>query len=141
MLFRSALGEFPGGKSVAYKEGSYVGYRYNDKYNIEPRFCFGHGLSYTQFTYTEPEINTANNKICCIVENTGAYDGSEVVQVYIRKNGSKFFQELKGFEKVFLKTGEKQKVIVQLEEIEEDAIYCIGSSSRDIRLKTGVINK
>lgn len=134
-----ALGEFPGGKSVAYKEGRYVGYRYNDKYNIEPRFCFGYGLSYTQFAYTEPEINTANNKICCIVENTGAYDGSEVVQVYIRKNGSKFFQELKGFEKVFLKTGEKQKVIVQLEEIEEDAIYCIGSSSRDIRLKTGVI--
>lgn len=129
-----ALGEFPGGKTVAYKEGSYVGYRYNDKYQVEPRFCFGHGLSYTEFKYSDASLKTAEKQICCTVENTGAYDGSEVVQVYVRKEGSKFFQELKGFAKVFIKAGERQQVTVQLEETWENAVYCIGSSSRDIRL-------
>lgn len=129
-----ALGEFPGGKTVAYKEGSYVGYRYNDKYQVEPRFCFGYGLSYTEFKYSDASLKTAEKQICCTVENTGAYDGSEVVQVYVRKEGSKFFQELKGFAKVFIKAGERQQVTVQLEETWENAVYCIGSSSRDIRL-------
>lgn len=129
-----ALGEFPGGKSVAYREGSYVGYRYQDKYQVEPRFCFGHGLSYTSFAYREGSADYENNRILCTLENTGAYDGSEVVQVYVRKEGSGFFQELKGFEKVFVKAGEKVRVEVSLEEMDADAEYCIGSSSRDIRI-------
>ncbi len=100
-----AVGEFAKEKSVAYKEGSYVGYRYNDKYQVEPRFCFGHGLSYTSFVYTEASLDFEKKQISCMIENTGAYNGSEVVQIYLRKDGSKFFQELKGFEKIFVKAG------------------------------------
>ena len=129
-----ALGEFPGGKSVAYRENSYVGYRYNDKYQVEPRFCFGHGLSYTAFAYSEGSIDYENKQVCCTLENTGNYDGSETVQVYVRKNGSKFFQELKGFEKVYVEAGKRVKVTVHLDEIDTEAVYCVGSSSRDIQL-------
>lgn len=129
-----AVGEFAGTKSVAYREGSYVGYRYNDKYQIEPEFCFGHGLSYTTFAYTDAKLDPEKKQVCCTIENTGVYDGSEAVQVYVRREGSKFFQELCGFEKVFVEAGQKAAVKVALEEIKTDAVYCIGSSSRDIRL-------
>lgn len=129
-----AVGEFAGTVNVAYREGSYVGYRYCDQYGVEPEFCFGHGLSYTTFVYTDARLDTENCQICCTIENTGAYDGSEVVQVYARREGSKFFQELKGFEKVFVKAGEKATVFVTLEQVDTDVVYCIGSSSRDIRL-------
>lgn len=129
-----AVGEFAKEKNVAYKEGSYVGYRYNDKYQVEPRFCFGHGLSYTSFVYTEASLDFEKKQISCMIENTGAYNGSEVVQIYLRKDGSKFFQELKGFEKIFIKAGQKQQVTIALREMEKDSLYCIGSSSRDIRL-------
>lgn len=129
-----AVGTFAETTSVAYREGSYVGYRYQDKYQVEPEFCFGHGLSYTTFVYADARLDTENQKVCCTVENTGNYDGSEVVQVYVRTEGSKFFQELKGFEKVFVKAGEKEEVAIVMERIDKDAVYCIGSSSRDIRL-------
>lgn len=129
-----AVGEFAGQKSVVYREGSYVGYRYNDKYKVEPEFCFGHGLSYTTFAYADAMLDFQKNEVSCTVENTGAYDGSEVVQVYVRKKGSKFYQELKGFEKVFIKAGQKVSVSVALGQMDTEAVYCIGSSSREIRL-------
>lgn len=132
-----AVGEFGGAKSVAYREGSYVGYRYNDQYGVEPQFCFGFGLSYTSFVYSDARLDSGTNRISCTVENTGERDGSEVVQVYERKKGSKFFQELRGFEKCFVKAGQKARVVVEIEKTDEDAVYCIGSSSRDIRLTLG----
>ncbi len=129
-----AVGEFASTKRVSYREGSYVGYRYNDKYGAEPEFCFGHGLSYTSFVYTDARLDPEKKQIYCTVENTGTCDGSEVIQVYIRKKDSKFFQELKGFEKCFVKAGQKVTAAVTLAETDADAVYCIGSSSRDIRL-------
>lgn len=129
-----AVGEFAGTKSVAYREGSFVGYRYNDKYQVEPEFCFGHGLSYTTFAYADARLDFEKKQVCCTLENTGEYDGSEVVQVYMRKEGSRFFQELKGFEKFHVKAGQKIQAAVTLSEIDAEAVYCIGSSSRDIRL-------
>lgn len=128
-----AVGEFAGKKSVAYREGSYVGYRYLDRHQIEPEFCFGHGLSYTTFSYTDVKLDFANKTVCCTLENTGRCDGSEVVQVYERRKEGKFFQELKGFEKVFVKAGQSVPVVVRLDQMDEDAVYCVGSSSRDIR--------
>lgn len=128
-----AVGEFAGKKSVAYREGSYVGYRYLDRHQIEPEFCFGHGLSYTTFSYTDVKLDFANKTVCCTLENTGRCDGSEVVQVYERRKEGKFFQELKGFEKVFVKAGQSVPVAVRLDQMDEDAVYCVGSSSRDIR--------
>lgn len=128
-----AVGEFASAKTVAYREGGYVGYRYIDRHQLEPEFCFGHGLSYTTFSYADVVLDFQEKKVCCTVENTGSYDGGEVVQVYVRRKGGKFFQELKGFEKVFVKAGQKAPVVVRLDEMDPDAVYCIGSSSRDIR--------
>lgn len=129
-----AVGEFGTTRSTAYREGSYVGYRYNDKYEIEPEFCFGHGLSYTTFTYADARLDAGQHTVYCTIENTGAYDGSEVVQVYVHRHGSKFVQELAGFEKVFVKAGHKAAAAVVLGRVEADAEYYIGSSSRDIRV-------
>lgn len=82
-----AVGEFPGDEKVRYKEGVFVGYRYNDAFGIEPEFCFGHGLSYTTFAYSGAEIkrNGAKLQVSCDVTNTGDRAGkeSDVVEVRI----------------------------------------------------------
>lgn len=82
-----AVGEFPGDEKVRYKEGVFVGYRYNDTFGIEPEFYFGHGLSYTTFAYSGAEIkrNGAKLQVSCDVTNTGDRAGkeSDVVEVRI----------------------------------------------------------
>ena len=106
------------GKNV-YAEGIYVGYRWYEHRDIEPLFAFGHGLSYTSFEYGEASLDKASLheggsiKLSVDVTNTGDRDGSEVVQLYISDMESKLerpVKELKGFEKVFIKAGETQKV-------------------------------
>ncbi len=135
-----ALGEFPGGKTVRYEEGAFVGYRYNDTFQIEPQFCFGHGLSYTEFVYGDPLVEEIDNKavVHCSVMNVGTVAGKEIVQVYLApKNRKKNqpVQELKGFEKVELEPMEKRMVSISIEDNREEMEVRIGSSSRDIRLK------
>lgn len=82
-----AVGGFPGDEKVRYKEGVFVGYRYNDTFGIEPEFCFGHGLSYTTFAYSGAEIkrNGAKLQVSCDVTNTGDRAGkeSDVIEVRI----------------------------------------------------------
>lgn len=129
-----SVGEFAGKKSVAYREGVYVGYRYMDKYGVEPQFCFGHGLSYTTFAYTDAKLDFEEKLIGCMLENTGEYDGSEVIQVYVRRAGSRIYQELIRFEKIFVKAGQRVPVCISLEHMNRGDAYCIGSSSKDIRL-------
>ena len=134
-----AIGEFPGGKTVRYKEGVFVGYRYNDTFEVEPQFCFGHGLSYTQFTYTNPTVEQKDGvtKVKCEVTNIGAMDGKEIVQVYLApKNRTKEepVQQLKGFEKIELKSGETKTVEISVEGDIQEMEIRIGASSRDIRL-------
>ena len=134
-----AVGEFPGeNKKVHYREGAFVGYRYNDTFQVEPQFCFGHGLSYTEFAYSHPEIRKENGKtiVSCDVTNAGACAGKEVVQVYLSPKNRKEnqpVQELKGFEKVELAPGATENVHVIVEDLQEDMEVRIGSSSRDIR--------
>lgn len=68
-----------------YEEGIYVGYRYFDSFGVEPRYHFGHGLSYTSFSITAeaPRAAADGLYIPVTVENTGnPYAGKEVVQVY-----------------------------------------------------------
>ena len=137
-----ALGELVEDKKVIYKEGKYVGYRYLDQYLIEPRFCFGHGLSYTSFAYRNLEVDRRKNSVLCLVKNTGPVAGGEFIQVYKRweKNEDSLYKELIGFEKVFLERGEERQVTLHIqEELERDWEILIGSSSRDIRL-TGNIH-
>lgn len=68
-----------------YEEGIYVGYRYFDSFGVEPRYHFGHGLSYTSFVITAeaPRAAADGLYIPVTVENSGnPYAGKEVVQVY-----------------------------------------------------------
>lgn len=131
------LGKAIGDKKVIYHEGRYVGYRYFDKYYVEPQYCFGHGLSYTSFEYRSLSVDRIENKILCCVKNTGNVAGGEIIQVYKRSNENEefSFQELIGFEKVFLEGGEETQITLNFEaEIENGCELLVGSSSRDIRL-------
>ena len=132
-----AVGEFATEKTVSYKEGIYVGYRYNEKEGIVPQFPFGYGISYTTFAYRDMKVDRAKHEVSCYVKNTGGVDGAEVVEVYrLAKKGSDApVKELKGFEKVYLKAGEEKQVTVFVEEETEDRNYVIGSSLTDIRLR------
>ena len=154
----SKFGEYPGDSVVHYKEGIYVGYRYYDSYNVEPQFCFGHGLSYTKFAYSGLDLTADNGgaTVKVTVQNSGETAGAEVVQVYVHDVLSKVKRpekELKGFRKVFLQPGESQEIEVKLpaaafkyydETIKDwqlepgEFTIEVGSSSRDIRLKDNI---
>ncbi len=109
---------FPGKElTVEYREGLYVGYRYFDKVDMDVLYPFGFGLSYTTFSYNDLIIT--DNGITLNVTNTGNYDGSEVVQLYIGLDNSNLYRvkkELKGFKKVFLKKGETKQVHIPFDE-------------------------
>ncbi len=103
-----------------YLEDIYVGYRYFDSFGIAPHWCFGYGLSYTEFSM-EPTAVTAdaeNVTISVRVKNTGEYPGKEVVQVYvsapISERLTKPYQELRGFAKTkVLSPGEEETVVIR----------------------------
>lgn len=156
--------DFGGRKDIVhYGEGIFVGYRYYDKKKMNVLFPFGHGLSYTEFHYSD--LETDRNTMCgddaltvsFYVENVGSVPGKEGVQLYVRKKESRIsrpVQELKGFEKISLAPGEKKRVEIVLNKRsfshydEERSAWCVepgeyeicvGASSRDIRLQKTVI--
>ena len=99
---------------VAYKEGILVGYRWFDTKNIEPLYCFGYGLSYTNFQYSGLKTDKTNYRpaesilATVKIKNTGKYAGKETVQLYISKSKSivnRAEKELKGFKKVTIAPG------------------------------------
>jgi beta-glucosidase len=149
-----ALGEYPGDSIVNYNEGIFVGYRYFDTYKKEPLFSFGHGLSYTTFDYSNIKVTKEGEGaiVTLTLKNTGSVEGAEVVQLYVsdpEASVERPMQELKAFQKVFLKPGESKEIKLTLN---KDAfqffdekkmswvlepgkfIINVGSSSRDIRL-------
>jgi beta-glucosidase len=155
-----ALKAFPGsGGVVKYEEGLLVGYRWFDTKTIEPLFPFGYGLSYTSFKYSDLKITDATSVdgSGAVIEfelaNTGAREGAEVAQVYVQDVQSTLprpLKELKGFKKVSLKPGAREKVSIALDRnafayfdparpgwVAEAGEFKIlaGSSSRDIRLE------
>lgn len=88
-----------------------------------PLFPFGYGLSYTSFNYGHVTLSSVQMSmddtliVSCNITNTGKYDASEVVQLYIRDKVASLIRpvrELKGFEKVFIKAGETQTVTFQV---------------------------
>ncbi|HPN37295.1 MAG TPA: glycoside hydrolase family 3 C-terminal domain-containing protein, partial [Melioribacteraceae bacterium] len=106
--------------TTEYADGIYVGYRHFDKKGIKPLFPFGHGLSYTTYKYSDLKINENNDKIEVTfnIENTGAFNGKEIAQLYIMPINSKIdrpVKELKGFVKVPLNIKEKKNAKITLE--------------------------
>jgi len=98
-----------------YQEGVYVGYRYYGKAGVPVRWPFGYGLSYTTFAYSDLTVD--GNAVSVAVKNTGSFAGAEVVQLYIRapQDGlHRPLRELKGFQKVFLQSGESRTVTFPL---------------------------
>ena len=84
-----------------------------------PLYPFGYGLSYTTFNYSDISLNSSKLqgdqtlKASLTLTNTGKYDGSEIVQLYIRDvigSITRPVKELKGFQKIMLKTGESKTV-------------------------------
>ncbi len=154
-----ALNAYPGTNgTVTYTEGLLVGYRWFDTKKIEPLFPFGHGLSYTTFKYSKLKLvkGTDSNgpliRVQFEVANTGKIEGAEVPQVYVEDISSSLarpLKELKGFEKIMLKPGERRTISIILDSrslayydpnkaawVAEagDFRVLVGSSSRDIRL-------
>ncbi len=142
-----------------YEEGLFVGYRHYDKYDIDPLFAFGHGLSYTNFEYSDLELSAGRIKsgesleVTLKVTNTGSIPGAEVVQLYLNDAKSRIVRpekELKGFSKVYLEPGASKEVTMIVKP--EDLMFwdyasrawkaetgkfnvLVGASSRDIRLQ------
>ena len=162
-----SVGDYPGtprndGSNIVdcnYNEGLFVGYRWADKIKIKPLFPFGHGLSYTTFSYGKPVVDsrkmTRDGKLTVTVPvtNTGNRPGAEVVQLYISDLKSSLprpVKELKDFRKVMLQPGETAEVTFEItpdklqffddtrhEWVAEagDFEALVGASSSDIRHK------
>jgi len=150
---------YPGNDKVFYDEGIFVGYRHFDTKNIEPLFPFGHGLSYTTFSYENLSIDKEKIrgddiiKVSVDITNTGKINGKEVVQLYIQDVQSSVerpLKELKGFKKIYLNSGQMKTIVFELNKddlsfynpienswvVEKGAFkILIGSSSRDIQLE------
>lgn len=140
-----------------HRESIYVGYRYFDKVGAPVRYPFGHGLSYTEFAYSElsTETTPTGTTVHLVVTNTGERAGSEIVQVYVEAPDAaegefRAPRELRGFTKLSLAAGESTPVEITLAEHAFDAFdtgthewrtvpgsYTVlaGASSRDIRLR------
>ncbi len=155
--------DFPGeGYKVEYREGIFVGYRYYEARRIKPLFCFGHGLSYSTFSYESMQVSarkiTDRDKLLVKirVKNTGERFGKEIVQLYVQDHQKEIIRpvkELKGFCKLALESGESKEAVFELDK-RSFAYYNVeqqdflvqtgkfsllaGASSEDIRLEETV---
>ena len=105
------------GRTVQYREGLYVGYRYYQTAGVPVAFPFGYGLSYTSFAYSKLKADARS--VTLTVTNTGSRAGAEIVQVYAAKPDAQIFrpaQELKAFTKVWLEAGESKTVTLPLDD-------------------------
>ena len=155
----SAYENFPGENGeVHYNEGIFVGYRHTDKEDIDVRFPFGYGLSYTTFSIEGMELSSNTLRgdekldVKVTVRNTGGRAGAEIIQLYIHDEESSLarpINELKGFQKVELQPNQKTEVRFTVDKnslsfydenqqkwIYESGIFniLVGTSSRDLEL-------
>jgi beta-glucosidase len=111
-----SYGAFPGSNHhVGYAEGLLVGYRWYDSRRLPVRYPFGHGLSYTTFSWTDPRVTADGVEVT--VTNTGDRRGAEVVQAYVEPPPGPLFRprrELRAFQKVWLEPGQTETVQLQL---------------------------
>ncbi|MBQ8719254.1 MAG: glycoside hydrolase family 3 C-terminal domain-containing protein [Clostridia bacterium] len=134
------------------KTGPFVGYRYYDAAGLHAGFCFGHGLSYTKFVYSQ--LSVTADRVRFTVQNMGLHAAAEIAQVYIGLKDSDIIRpkkELCAFQKIFLSPGERKTVDLPLKAPEiylddvqgfdtEEGTYTVyvGSSLEDIRLTQNI---
>ncbi|MFT3784191.1 MAG: glycoside hydrolase family 3 C-terminal domain-containing protein [Nibricoccus sp.] len=144
---------------VRYAEGVFVGYRYYEKHDIRPLFPFGHGLSYTNYKYSNLRIRKGEGKSCVVVldiTNTGRRAGEEIVQLYVAPGYCSVLRplkELKNFARIHLEPGETKSVSMELDARAFEYFHpvtrewtleagnyriLVGASSDDIRLKGSI---
>ncbi len=152
VTFPKSVGQLP--LNFPYKPASDQG----DKTSITGvLYPFGFGLSYTEFKYSDLRISPSTQQkngsieVSLAVENTGKVAGDEVVQLYINDETSSvttYVKQLRGFQRIFLKSGEKQRISftlfpddLKLININNELVVepgkfnvMMGSSSEDIRL-------
>ncbi|HEU0228680.1 MAG TPA: fibronectin type III-like domain-contianing protein, partial [Arachidicoccus soli] len=142
-----------------YNEDIFVGYRYFDTYKVKPQFAFGHGLSYTNFEYSNLQVALNQDSTVTVsfnITNTGKRAGYEIAQLYVKPYQSLLprpEKELKGFEKVWLEPKETKtvKLVCNRDAFEyyddqnfkwvfENGTYGInvGSASDSIKLKQNI---
>ena len=109
---------------IVYAEGVFVGYRWYESKRIKPLYAFGHGLSYTAFSYDRLRLTPAaiagdeRVSIEFSITNTGAVAGTEVAQIYVRDlqpTVARPEKELKAFVRAALQPGETKNVRVRLD--------------------------
>jgi len=101
--------QYPGvNLHATYSEDLLIGYRWYNAKNVNARWPFGHGLSYTTFSYSNIQVN--GRTVTVDVTNSGGVSGAEVVQLYVGFPASSGEppQQLKGFSKLGLNVGEKK---------------------------------
>ena len=160
ITFYKSTSELANFKDYNMRAGKGFTYRY---YKGEPLYPFGHGLSYTKFKYSDIKISKPaicqNDElvVSCTIENVGNTDGEEVVQLYVKDLESDLWmpnKQLRGFERIALKKGEKTQITFKLKTDNDMRYYNstlrryavepgffelqIGASSEDIRLTTKV---
>ncbi len=101
---------------VAYPEGADVGYRWYARTGRTPLFAFGHGLSYTSFSYANLIVEDgASLSVTLDVTNSGSRSGTDLVQLYLTKAGGQPALRLLGWCKVALEPGETRTVTIAAE--------------------------
>ncbi|HEY7074280.1 MAG TPA: glycoside hydrolase family 3 C-terminal domain-containing protein [Solirubrobacteraceae bacterium] len=135
------------GGRLAYRESLLVGYRHFDARGLDPEFCFGHGLGYTEFAYERLSVSGLRAEVT--VRNAGARPGKEVVQLYVEPPGGPP-RALRAFAAVTLAPGEARTVALGLDErafsrwdggwrvVPGEHAVLVGRSSRDLKLRAPV---
>jgi beta-glucosidase len=114
--------QYPGVNGTGtYSEGLQVGYRWYDSQHSQPLYPFGYGLSYTSFAYSNLTVSPVPRggyvDVSVDVTNTGQRSGADVAQVYVTfpAAAGEPPQQLKGFQRVTVAAGQRQRVNLRLD--------------------------
>jgi beta-glucosidase len=140
-----------------YREGLFIGYRHFDRSELEPAYCFGHGLGYTRFDYEELRVERNDRgevEVAARVRNRGERRGKEVVQIYVgSEDPGRPRRELRAMRRIDLDAGAAGELMFSLGQrafsrwdsearrfvpIPGAHEIAVGSSSRDLRLRDTV---
>src|SRR5437868_8833109 len=144
---------------ITYDEGVKVGYKWYDAEKKPVLFPFGHGLSYTTYSYSNLKVEPGKTiRASFTLQNTGTRDGAEVAEVYasLPAAAEEPPKRLAGWCKVELKAGESRGVVVEIDRqylsvydpgaqgwklVPGEYSFQVGGSSQDLPLKQSITLK